>query len=160
MGHGAHEPVDGDRGLRPVDLSVLGPTAAEDRRPRRILGSPRRHSRAKERNGSPEERHRGGLEFAHQGKRRLPRSDRYALLGNDVAGVRALRHVMEGDSGLGLAVQDDPVGGAAPAVARQQRAVEVERSAMRDLEERRCEESPIVEGEEDVGPEVPNPLDE
>ncbi len=66
-------------------------------------------------------------------------------------------HVVQGHAGLVLAVDQHPVDRAAAAIARQQRAVQVERAARRDVEHRLRQQPPIVEGEEEVGRPVAQP---
>ena len=136
MRHGAHQVVDPSRRPAPVDLAVVGRAPAEVARLRVILRDARRAPR-RQSSGYVSRiscrRRLGGL--AVQVERRVVVADRDPPLGDDVAAVRLLHHVVKRHAGLGLAVDEHPVDRRAAAKLRQQRAVQVERAARRAIEQ-------------------------
>ena len=92
--------------------------------------------------------------------RRVVGQDRHRLRRDDIAGVRPLVHVVQRCAGVPLAVQHRPVHGRPSAVARQQRAVHVQRTARRDLQQRLLQHSPVVEAEQEIRRERPDSRDD
>ncbi len=84
------------------------------------------------------------------------RADRHGLLVDDAPGVGLLDHLVQGRAGLGLALQDRPVERRAAAELRQQRAVHVERTESRPLQDGHRQHAAVVEGEDQIRvPDLP-----
>ncbi len=66
---------------------------------------------------------------------------------------------MEGDAGLLLSVDEHPVDRRPPAVAGQKRSMQVDAALFRNREDVGTDDLPVVEGKQDVGSDLPNPLD-
>ena len=92
----------------------------------------------------------GFASFSVQRLSACHRRDGDPFLGDDISVVRPRRHVVQRDAGFLLAVDQHPVDRAAAPVLRQQRAVEVEASGRRDLQDGRGDHVAVVKGEDDV----------
>ena len=70
--------------------------------------------------------------------------DRHPFLGDDVAVIRSLVHVVQGDTCLVFPIDQHPVDGATTAISRQQGAMEVETPLGRNIENFLTDHRPIV----------------
>ena len=128
----AHAVGERARGLRQPEPAVLLLESRRQRRRRMVLG--RGGERVEPIEGV--EQHAG----AEVGQPRadltrgLLEADGRRLLEKDVARVHAWIHLERGDAGLGLAADDGPGDGRGPAIARQERGVDIDRAASGHVE--------------------------
>ena len=80
------------------------------------------------------------------------------LLTDDVAVIGIRGHVMERDTGLLLAVDEHPVNRAAAPILRQERAMQIQTTHGRNIENDGLDHGAIVERENDIGSEFLYPL--
>jgi hypothetical protein len=151
-GDGTHQIVDGKRRLRPVDLTIRRPSAAEVGAGRQILRP--QTGRAGQHGGQRPvktdfRRHR---HLAEHLDRRIVRQDGDGHLVDDRAVVRLFVHDVQRGAGLALAVQNRPVHRNATAVFGQQRTVQVEGALSRNVQQVFFQHVAVVEGKQEVRP--------
>ncbi len=150
VGDAAHQIIDPAGGPAPVDAAVgrLAPAAIGTFR--QIHGDRPRRARRQRRQRAVEQPPGRRLQLAVESERGVGRLDRHPLLIDEIAGVRLRHHVMEAHPGLALPLDQHPVDRRPAAVARQQRAVEVERAARSDLQHLGGDHVPVIEREQEI----------
>jgi hypothetical protein len=152
--------VDAPRRQAPVDAPVLGAPAAEIAPVAQDLG--------RKRGGAVQERGQRSLEDEAGGLYHAPEDlgrgvvvvDRHGLPVDDAPGVGLHDHLVQGGAGFALAVDDGPVDRHAAPVLRQERAVQVEGAAAGHRQHRERQHLPVVEREEEVERDFPEPRGE
>jgi hypothetical protein len=152
--------VNPERRLAPIDASVLGAAAPEVLSRLDRLRAARRVSRQQARERAREHDFRGGGHLAEHLARIVILENRHRQLIDDVARIGAIDHVVKRGAGLELAVQDRPIDGRPSPVLGQQRAVHVQGPARSAIEHLGAEERAVVEGENEIGPQVGEPPQE
>ena len=143
--------VESPGGLVPRDSAVLRATPTEACRPRVVLRDAGGGAGRQQRVRRAEEGAGGLAELAVQAERGVVVGDRHGPLRHDVAPVGLGLHVVERHPGLPLAVDQHPVDRTPTPVARQKRAMQIERSPPRQTEHFGPDDLAEVEGEEKVG---------
>ncbi len=91
------------------------------------------------------------VQLAMQGEGGLIGGNGHLLLCHYGTGIGAASHLVQGDAGFLLALDQHPVGWGAAAIAWQQRAMQVIGAQDRDIQQLLAEHVPVVEGEEEIG---------
>ncbi len=153
MRDGADHVGDARRRPRPLHATVLGATAAVERRPRRILRAARRRARHESAVRVEEQVHPRLDDPIVERGRGVLALDVDGHLGHDVARVRLRRHVMQRHAGARLSVDEHPVHRSAAAIRRQQRSVQVHGRDARQPQQGRPQQPAVPDGHEDIGGE-------
>src|SRR6185295_13506968 len=148
--NGAHQIVDRNGALSPVDDAVFGLAAAEVCAFARILPNSRRSAREQRRKRAIQRHFGCDRDLDEDVTRDIVGQDRNRRLRDDVTVVRFFSHVVQRRTGLALTVDDRPVDRRAAAIFRQQRAVHVQRSARRQRQQRGRQHPPVIKRKNEV----------
>ena len=149
-GHRPHQVPDCTAGRLPVDRAVVRAAPREVAGVAVVLRNTRSTTALDPRQILVEHDARRFDELSIQHARRILRADGDLHLAHDVAVVRSLRHVVESHPGLAFTVDDRPVDWASAPILRQQRAVQVEASGLRNVQDGCLQQGTVVERKQDV----------
>ena len=127
-GHGPDKIADFPGRLFPVNFTVFRPATGEHGCLCVVLGNTRSFFLEDQRQGFVQQGSGRGHGLAVQIQGRVLFFYGKGLLGHDVTCIGLLDHMVQGDSGLGFALDQHPVQGAAASVGRQKRAVQIQAS--------------------------------
>ncbi|VFT72607.1 Uncharacterised protein [Klebsiella aerogenes] len=147
---GTHQIVQGLRRLLPVEAAILRGTTPHVGRLAVILRALCGFSFKDRRQRLAQQLSGGGAQLTMQRQGRVIRANRHGLLGDDIAGIRAVHHAVQGDAGFAFAIDQHPVQRRTATIFRQQRTVQVKCPFRRQIEDLIAQQVAVVEGEQHV----------
>ena len=147
IAHRTHQVMQRLSRFFPLQAAIFRGTTTDVGRLRMILHTLVSLAAANFRQRIAKQRLGGRAQLTVQRQRYVRVSYRYALLGHNIARVRAVGHTVQRHAGLFLTVHQHPVQRRATPVFRQQRAVQVERPFRRQIEDLVAEQVAVIEGE-------------